>query len=151
MKQGQFFKHPARSEWGIGEVLDVNGNKVRLNFEHGGVKILNTAIVTLDKVESASALPLRVEMNLLEQLCNRFHADLEHNRPNCNDGKMALNVLADMKRVGRLSAATKKQLLAWCYTEGNLYQGGVELAREICQVIYGSVLPRPDKVNGTSK
>ena len=43
MKKGQYVKHPVRSDWGTGEVLDVSGNKATVNFEHAGLKTLDIA------------------------------------------------------------------------------------------------------------
>lgn len=144
MNKGQFVNHPLRPEWGTGEVLEVQGKKIRVNFEHGGVKTLDTTFVILDRVEGAAVVPFRIDIPRLESLCNRFHADLEHNRKGYNDGDMALRVLADVKRQGQPTATNRNRLLNWCYTDGSVFQAGVALAREICTAIYGRVLPDPD-------
>jgi hypothetical protein len=61
---------------------------------------------------------------------------------NCNDGRVALKVLKDLDRYGALTAGTRKQLLAWCYTEETVYQRGVPLAREICLAVYERIPPK---------
>ena len=144
MNTGQFVKHPLRPEWGTGEVIEVQGNKIRVNFEHGGVKTLDSTFVILNGVEGAAVVPFRIDIQRLESLCNRFHVDLEHNRRGYNDGAIALRVLADVKRQGQPTATNRNRLLNWCYTEGSVFQSGVALAREICIAIYGRVPPDPD-------
>jgi hypothetical protein len=145
MNKGQGVNHPLRPEWGTGEVLDVQGTKIRVNFEHGGVKTLDTTFVILDFVDGAPAVPFRIDIQRLDNLCSRFHADLEHNRKGHNDGDIALRVLADVKRQGQPTATNRNRLLNWCYTDGSVFQAGVALAREICTTIYGSVPPDPDR------
>ena len=86
-----------------------------------------------------------IDSEKLDSLCLRFAEELKYNRKSTNDGKMAIQVLEDVKRKGQLRGKTEKRLLAWCYTEGNQYQGGVELARAICIATYGRLLPDPDK------
>jgi hypothetical protein len=146
MKKGQYVKHPLRSDWGTGEVLDVSGNKATVNFEHAGLKRLDITIVSLDNVKDAAPVPFRIDMEELENLCNRFHADLEHNRKGYDDGRIASLVLDDVKRRGLPTEENKKRLLDWCHTDGNVFQSGVALAREICTAVYGMVLPDPDKM-----
>ena len=85
-----------------------------------------------------------IDLEKLESLCLRFAEKLRHNRKKKNDGNMANLVLADVKRIGEPSEKNKKRLLAWCYTGGNLFEGGVPLAREICIEVYGELLPKPD-------
>jgi hypothetical protein len=140
-----------RPEWGIGEVLDVAENKVTVNFQHAGPKKLDLRVVALRSVRSVEPVPFKIDVARLEVLCNRFHADQEHNRRGFDDGDVAMLVLADVKRRGSPTVEHRKRLLNWCYTEGNPFQSGVELAREICSVIYGRVLPDPDAVTGASR
>jgi hypothetical protein len=150
LKRGQHVEHPMRPEWGIGEVLDVAENKVTVNFQHAGPKKLDLRVVALRSVWSVEPVPFKIDVARLEVLCNRFHADQEHNRRGVNDGNVAMEVLADVKRRGSPTADHRQRLLNWCYTEGNPFQSGVELAREICSVIYGRVLPDPDAATEAS-
>ena len=87
-----------------------------------------------------------IDFETLKSWCLRFAEELKYNRKSTNDGKMAIQVLEDVKRRGQPTEKTKNRLLVWCYTEGNQYQGGVELARAICIATYGRLLPDPDKV-----
>jgi hypothetical protein len=129
---------------GAGEVIEIQGNKITFNFEHAGFKILDTAIVSLERVERSGAVPFRVNMERLKRLCTRFHADMQHNRAGCNDGSMALKVLADVERYGEPTATNRNRLLNWRYTDGAVFQEGVQTAREICIAIHGRLLPDPD-------
>ncbi len=44
---GQFVRHPARPEWGLGQVQSVAGPRVTVNFLHAGKILINTAVVAL--------------------------------------------------------------------------------------------------------
>lgn len=44
---GAFVRHPAEPSWGRGQVQSVIGERVTVNFEHGGKVLINTAVVTL--------------------------------------------------------------------------------------------------------
>ncbi len=76
-----------------------------------------------------------IDLERLESPCNCFAEKLKHNRKNKNDGNMAILVLADVKRSGQPTEKTKRRLLAWCYTKGNCFQGGVALARAISDLL----------------
>jgi hypothetical protein len=145
LKTGQHVEHPRCPEWGVGEVREISEDKIIVNFEHVGLKKLDVRAVALRLVQREEPVPFRIDLDKLEILCNKFHADLEHNRRGIDDGRIAMLLLADVKRYGSPTAEHRKRLLNWCYTDGNPFQSGVELAREICTVIYGCVLPDPDK------
>jgi hypothetical protein len=44
---GQFVRHPARPDWGLGQVQSAVGPRVTVNFEHAGKILINTEIVAL--------------------------------------------------------------------------------------------------------
>ncbi|MBR0680547.1 DUF3553 domain-containing protein [Roseomonas eburnea] len=44
-------RHPARPDWGIGQVQSVVGDRITVNFEHAGKVLINATVVTLDIVE----------------------------------------------------------------------------------------------------
>ena len=48
---GMLVRHPERQDWGIGQVQSVDGNRVTVNFEHAGKRLINTAVVALSAVE----------------------------------------------------------------------------------------------------
>jgi FKBP-type peptidyl-prolyl cis-trans isomerase 2 len=51
IEPGQRVRHPARPEWGIGQVQSAIGNRVTVNFEHAGKVLVNVAVVALELVE----------------------------------------------------------------------------------------------------
>jgi len=144
MTIGQRVRHPKRHEWGLGEVLSLSGDKATINFTDGGIKTIDVSLVPLTPVEVSQKVPFRVDMVALERFCRQFISDMENKRSGYNDGGMAENVLKEMKARGHLTKKTEKRLLDWCYTNGNVCQAGVDLARQICRTIYGHLLPDPD-------
>ena len=49
---GDYVKNPANSEWGIGQVQSIIDNKVTVNFENYGKRVINIENVKLERVES---------------------------------------------------------------------------------------------------
>ena len=49
---GDYVKNPAYSEWGIGQVQSIIGNKVTVNFENYGKRVINIENVKLERVEN---------------------------------------------------------------------------------------------------
>ena len=47
---GDYVTNPANKEWGVGQVQSIIGNKVTVNFEHGGKKVINTENINLEKI-----------------------------------------------------------------------------------------------------
>lgn len=47
---GTLVRHPARPDWGIGQVQSNVGGKVTVNFRHAGKRVIDTARVTLELV-----------------------------------------------------------------------------------------------------
>jgi len=50
---GSFVRHPARPEWGLGQVQSAIGNRVTVNFENAGKRLINSDAVALEIVEDA--------------------------------------------------------------------------------------------------
>jgi len=48
---GTWVRHPARPDWGLGQVQSAVGARVTVNFEHAGKLLINTAVVSLEPVE----------------------------------------------------------------------------------------------------
>jgi hypothetical protein len=48
---GTFVSHPDRPDWGIGQVQSAVGNRVTVNFEHAGKRLINSDHVQLDTVD----------------------------------------------------------------------------------------------------
>lgn len=48
LEPGQWVRHPARPEWGIGQVQSAIGSRVTVNFENAGKVLVNIAVVQLE-------------------------------------------------------------------------------------------------------
>tara|TARA_Y100000591_G_C21647482_1_gene601091 strand:- start:6 stop:179 length:174 start_codon:yes stop_codon:yes gene_type:complete len=48
---GDLVINPANKNWGVGQIQSIIGNKVTVNFENFGKKVINAEIVTLEKIE----------------------------------------------------------------------------------------------------
>ncbi len=44
---GMRVRHPAEPDWGIGQVQSVIGDRITVNFENAGKRLINGAVVTL--------------------------------------------------------------------------------------------------------
>jgi FKBP-type peptidyl-prolyl cis-trans isomerase 2 len=51
LEPGQFVRHPARPDWGEGQVQSVIGERVTVNFEHAGKVLINARLVALEPIE----------------------------------------------------------------------------------------------------
>ncbi len=40
-------RHPGEPGWGVGQVQSAIGDRVTVNFEHAGKRLINAAVVTL--------------------------------------------------------------------------------------------------------
>ena len=49
---GDYVKNPTNLDWGTGQVQSIIGNKVTVNFEHFGKRVINIENVKLEKVEN---------------------------------------------------------------------------------------------------
>ena len=49
---GDYVKNPAKKEWGIGQVQSIIGNKVTVNFENFGKRVINVEKVKLEKIQN---------------------------------------------------------------------------------------------------
>ena len=49
---GDYVKNPANMDWGIGQVQSIIGNKVTVNFENFGKRVINIDYVKLEKIEN---------------------------------------------------------------------------------------------------
>tara|TARA_B100001059_G_scaffold203643_1_gene212444 strand:+ start:534 stop:716 length:183 start_codon:yes stop_codon:yes gene_type:complete len=47
---GDYVENPTKKDWGIGQVQSIIGNKVTINFENCGKKVINVKNVSLEKV-----------------------------------------------------------------------------------------------------
>ena len=49
---GDYVKNPLNKVWGVGQVQSIIGNKVTVNFENKGKKVINVENVNLEKVNN---------------------------------------------------------------------------------------------------
>ena len=49
---GIFVRHPARPEWGIGQVQSAIGPRITVNFEHAGKLLIDADAVALEPIDA---------------------------------------------------------------------------------------------------
>lgn len=54
LEPGMLVRHPARPDWGLGQVQSVIGSRITVNFEHAGKVALDGAVVELMPVIGSS-------------------------------------------------------------------------------------------------
>ena len=47
LEPGMLVRHPDQSDWGLGQVQSVVGNRVTVNFEHAGKVVIDSRRVAL--------------------------------------------------------------------------------------------------------
>ena len=52
LEPGDFVSHPTESSWGIGQVQSIIRNRVTVNFQHSGKKVINSDNIRLKKVNN---------------------------------------------------------------------------------------------------
>jgi len=52
IEPGVRIRHPAKPEWGVGQVQSVVGDRITVNFEHAGKVLINAAVIALELDES---------------------------------------------------------------------------------------------------
>ena len=48
---GDFVKNPNNKDWGIGQIQSIINDKITVNFENSGKKVINAKEITLEKVD----------------------------------------------------------------------------------------------------
>ena len=48
---GDFVINPSNKHWGLGQIQSIIGNKVTVNFENVGKKVINTTVIILERVQ----------------------------------------------------------------------------------------------------
>jgi hypothetical protein len=48
---GDYVINPVNKDWGIGQVQSIIGNKVTVNFENFGKRVINVENVILEKID----------------------------------------------------------------------------------------------------
>ena len=49
---GDYVENPANKSWGLGQVQSIIGNKVTVNFENYGKRVINIENIKLEKVSN---------------------------------------------------------------------------------------------------
>ena len=47
---GDFVANPNNKDWGIGQIQSIINNKITVNFENSGKKVINAKEIVLEKV-----------------------------------------------------------------------------------------------------
>jgi hypothetical protein len=48
---GMYVRHPDLPAWGLGQVQSAVGDRITVNFEHAGKRLINGAVVSLIEVD----------------------------------------------------------------------------------------------------
>ena len=49
---GDYVINPANKSWGVGQIQSIIGNKVTVNFENYGKRVINIEVITLEKFKN---------------------------------------------------------------------------------------------------
>tara|TARA_B100001057_G_C22680199_1_gene883451 strand:- start:778 stop:951 length:174 start_codon:yes stop_codon:yes gene_type:complete len=49
---GDFVINPSKKDWGIGQVQSIIKNKITVNFQNCGKKVINSEIIELKKIKN---------------------------------------------------------------------------------------------------
>jgi Protein of unknown function (DUF3553) len=52
---GALVRNPLEPDWGLGQVQSAIGNRVTVNFEHAGKRLINSDLVSLETVDDPDA------------------------------------------------------------------------------------------------
>ncbi len=47
---GDFVINPNKRDWGVGQIQSIVKNKITVNFENSGKKVINASIINLEKI-----------------------------------------------------------------------------------------------------
>ncbi|WP_430463278.1 DUF3553 domain-containing protein [Tabrizicola sp.] len=50
LEPGMMVRHPAQPDWGLGQVQSNIGNRVTVNFEHAGKRVIDLTQIHLEPV-----------------------------------------------------------------------------------------------------
>ena len=49
---GDYVINPNQKSWGIGQIQSIINNKITVNFENVGKKVINSKLIVLEKIKS---------------------------------------------------------------------------------------------------
>jgi hypothetical protein len=134
----KFVTHPAKPEWGIGEILSTEGNVATIVFEHAGRKSINVSFVKLQPADGQAAHKLggeiaqvsKLDIHAIRKLCDQWYAEAGDSTP--------LHIVSDLRKFGYLTNGTARNLLRWAHQVDN--RRLKELAQQITKAIYGRLI-----------
>jgi hypothetical protein len=134
----RFVTHPAKPDWGVGEILSTEGNVATILFEHAGRKTINLSYVQLQPAEGQAAHKLggeiaqlaTLDLNAIRKLCDQWYAAAGDSTP--------LHIVSDLRKFGYLTNGTARNLLRWAHQEED--RRAEDLAQQITKAVYGRVI-----------
>ena len=134
----RFVTHPAKPDWGVGEILSTEGNVATILFEHAGRKTINLSYVKLQPADGQAAHVLggelaqlaSLDINGIRKLCDQWYASAGDSTP--------LHIVSDLRKFNYLTNGTARSLLRWAHQDEN--QRAKDLAQQITKSIYGRLL-----------
>ena len=51
LEPGRFVRHPGQPDWGLGQVQSVIAERITVNFEDAGKRLINARLVSLELVD----------------------------------------------------------------------------------------------------
>jgi Protein of unknown function (DUF3553) len=138
----KFVSHPAKPEWGIGEILSTEGNVATILFEHAGRKTINLSYVKLQPSDGQAAHQLggeipqvaNLDIHAIRKFCDQWFAGGGDSTP--------LHVISDLRKFGYLTNGTARNLLRWAHQDED--RAIKDLAQQITKAIYGRVVNREE-------
>src|SRR3954468_7877083 len=107
----KFVTHPAKPDWGVGEILSTQSNVATILFEHAGRKVINLSYVKLEEADGQAAHKLggqisqlaHLDINAIRRLCDQWYANGGDSTP--------LHIISDLRKNGYLTNGTARNLL----------------------------------------
>jgi hypothetical protein len=53
---GTFVRHPTRPEWGAGQIQSSIGDRITVNFENAGKRVIDVGVVELEPIEPGAQI-----------------------------------------------------------------------------------------------
>ena len=134
----RFVTHPAKPDWGVGEILSTSGTVATILFEHAGRKQINLAYVKLQEADGQAAHKLggdiaqvaNLDINAIRRLCDQWYANGGDSTP--------LHVVSDLRKNGYLTNGTARNLLRQAHQPDP--SRNRDLAQQITKLIYGRLI-----------
>ena len=134
----KYITHPAKPDWGVGEILSTDGNIATILFEHAGRKTINLSYVKLHPAEGQAAHKLggeipqvaTLDIHAIRKLCEQFYGEF--------GDAVAMHVISDLRKFQYLTNGTARNLLRVAHQSDN--RRAQELAQQITKLIYGRVI-----------